>query len=106
MVVALLDTRLTTRRIMLGEDRNYDTVTFMNALRVRQVPSDHPVHDTLAMPSVNTTQPGRRNLRPIKHHGATANSHTPWIRQINRLLTFAALGYNLARIRSLVDVAA
>lgn len=38
VVVALRDTRLTTRRIMLGEDKNYDTLTFMNALRVRQVP--------------------------------------------------------------------
>ena len=41
VVVALRDTRLTTRRIMLGKDKNYDTVTFMNALRVRQVPPDH-----------------------------------------------------------------
>jgi hypothetical protein len=36
--VALLDARPTTRRIMLDEDKNYDTATFVNALRVRQVP--------------------------------------------------------------------
>jgi len=67
--VALLDARPTTRRIMLDEDKNYDTATFVNALRVRQVPPNRPVHDTLDMPSVNNNQPGRRNLRLIENHG-------------------------------------
>ena len=91
VAIALLDARPTTRRIMLEEEKNYDTATFMNALRVRQVPPDRHAQDTLAMPSVNNNQPARRSLRLIKNHGAAANRHTPWVRQIDRLFTFARL---------------
>ena len=95
----MLDARPTTRRITLGEDKNYDTHQFVQDLRALQVTPHVAQHTTNRASAIDG--------RTTRHPGYTVSQQKrKRVEEIfGWLFTFAAAVYNLVRMRNLMEAA-